>query len=727
MAQPGRSGTDWYQKTWREQQGRPPGPTPRPPGPAPRPPGPAPRPPGPAPRPGPNPRPPGPRPRQPQDFQNNSRYQNPDGRYNPNDYEEPPRPQYPQDHFVPDPEDQYREPPNQYSESETQESNWSEENRTEWERALREELRLAREENARIYNEFQEYVEAQSRPPMPRAKSLFDIGKEEKEKVDAKYPFGSKFSMLPPQQQQVANLDSEITERQKMINMMASVIALNDEDGSEADKKAILNQMKKQYQESVGAIHHLRKDVDSAKTLASKFETCLDMPNLDPPPPDFRRDPKDLDFLNILKYTGKFNPSSTNEAKFRHYWDKILVIGQDKYYSEADYKKILSYVLHGEALSDLKNMNHRGASLEEIVNRLATLYDQVDTIDDHKHNVDNFVRQKNETVSKAMTRAKTLIEKLAPLHSRAAWPEKCEDMGKAILKQIVNQDTRVALDMEEQKMIRAGASLSLKQMTNLAFDHEKYNKLIPTKDVATTFQVASMTPRAVTGRDEEKAFLRKELSITKTLDEKLSKLAEQNEEVLQIAAANFANRGRTSEKFSKNKYGDKPTTRSLSWHQRKKAAEGAMPDGDELMQFDDSPVSADKPQGQGFKKQFPQKPLVPQKQQWQKPQQQQQQQQQWKSQKQDQQPQEVKPKFYQKDNPGVLNKNGFPKTSFAPKMFHQNGYHYFQCACSSWHLQGSSCPKQQFQSNVIQMTEDDDDEEEQEEHEDDAQFEDSEN
>jgi hypothetical protein len=39
--------------------------------------------------------------------------------------------------------------------------------------------------------------------------------------------------------------------------------------------------------------------------------------------------------------------------------------------------------------------------------------------------------------------------------------------------------------MEEMKMIRAGASLTLRQMIKHAFDHEKYHKLIPTKEVTT--------------------------------------------------------------------------------------------------------------------------------------------------------------------------------------------------------------------------------------------------
>jgi hypothetical protein len=41
-----------------------------------------------------------------------------------------------------------------------------------------------------------------------------------------------------------------------------------------------------------------------------------------------------------------------------------------------------------------------GNSLTEIVNGLAALYDDVETLDDLKHQVDNFSRAKNETIIK---------------------------------------------------------------------------------------------------------------------------------------------------------------------------------------------------------------------------------------------------------------------------------------------------------------------------------------
>ncbi len=229
------------------------------------------------------------------------------------------------------------------------------------------------------------------------------------------------------------------------------------------------------------------------------------------------------------------------------------------------------------------------------MNGLAALYDDVKTLEDFKHQVDNFARAKNETITKAMTRAMNLIEKLSPLHAKGSWLNRKEDMEKSILKQIVDEKTRIFIDMEETKMIRAGASLTIKQIVKHAFDHEKYHKSIPTKEVNTTFQVASMTPRTKPLKDDEKAHLRKELSIAKGLEEKLEKLMEATH--MQKAAAHFKERARNAENFNKKKSFEKaqPQSRSASASSQKSSG-STLPDDDDLMDFLEIKNRADKPQ-----------------------------------------------------------------------------------------------------------------------------------
>jgi hypothetical protein len=92
--------------------------------------------------------------------------------------------------------------------------------------------------------------------------------------------------------------------------------------------------------------------------------------------------------------------------------------------------------VYGVAITDLKSLIQGGNNLTEIVNGLATLYDEVENLDDFKHQVDNFARAKNETIIKAMTRAMNLIEKLSPLNAKVSWLDRKED----ILKQIVDKN-----------------------------------------------------------------------------------------------------------------------------------------------------------------------------------------------------------------------------------------------------------------------------------------------
>ena len=379
--------------------------------------------------------------------------------------------------------------------------------------------------------------------PMPRSKSLYELGDELRTQVRAKLQFGSRLSMLPPQQQQVVNLATNLEEKQHNLSMLTSLISVTENTNVDGKNNVLLAKLRRQYLEKIEGIEVLRNEVQSAKDLSSKFEISLPMPDFTNPG-GYRFNPQCMDQKEIFRVAGKFNPETTTEFKFSDFWRKIVKYGLDKNMSEQDYIRVLELSLYGTAMSALEARQMKGESLEEIVNGLAAQYEDINTIDDYKMQVDNFTRKKDETITRAMSRATNLIQYLSPLHSKAAWPEKSEDMGIAILKQIVNSSTRIHIDWEEQNMIRAGGSLSLRQLIKSAFDHEKYHKSIPTKDLQTTFQVASMTPRTSIHKDEEKMFLRKEHSVSKNLDDKLAKILQlQQENAIQIAAANFKQRG----------------------------------------------------------------------------------------------------------------------------------------------------------------------------------------
>ena len=193
-------------------------------------------------------------------------------------------------------------------------------------------------------------------------------------------------------------------------------------------------------------------------------------------------------------------------------------------------------------------------------------------------------------------------------------------MGIAILKQIINSATRNPIDTKHSRVIRAGGRLSLRQMIKSAIDHEKSHKSIPTMEIQTTFHVASMTSRSLIHKDEEKAFLRKDYSITKNLDEKMDQLLQAQQEGFQIAADNFKQRGRTPENFNKFKLHSRSASASSQ-----RSNGGALSDGDGKMQTDDSPARVNKkpyeqrqkPRFQMSTKKFEIQALYPVKKPWQ--------------------------------------------------------------------------------------------------------------
>ncbi len=147
--------------------------------------------------------------------------------------------------------------------------------------------------------------------------------------------------------------------------------------------------------------------------------------------------------------------------------------------------------MYGIAITDLMSLIEGGNNLTKIVNGLAALYDDVETLDNFKHQVDNFARAKIETITKAMTRAMNLIEKLSPLHAKGSWLNRKRTWVIPSSNKLSTKKNRIFINMEETKMIRAGASLTLKQIVKHAFDHEKYHKSIPTKEVNTTKKLIS--------------------------------------------------------------------------------------------------------------------------------------------------------------------------------------------------------------------------------------------
>ena len=123
-----------------------------------------------------------------------------------------------------------------------------------------------------------------------------------------------------------------------------------------------------------------------------------------------------------------------------------------------------------------------------------------------------------------MARANKLIRRLEPLSDEAAWPETFNNMRKSILRQVVNAPTRAHIDLEEARLVKAGASLDVptKDVPTI------YQVATPTKDVPTIYQVATLTPKKsaieITKTEHQLNHLKAEFSQAQNWEQKLDEV-----------------------------------------------------------------------------------------------------------------------------------------------------------------------------------------------------------
>ena len=388
-----------------------------------------------------------------------------------------------------------------------------------------------------------------------------------------------RLALLPQQQQQVKNLKDnyqtanvEFEARKLNINLFEAINAklnLGLENVLQQTKKLHLQQARKLAEEKLR--------LERADILASKFKAALEMPDFIRPPDSYRREQNLMDKKNIVRMVQSYDDTDAKSTRtFKLVWSEILNFGRGEYLNEEEYKRILSVVLHGNIAEDFRNMDKENKSLKDIVDELCILYDTTQNLDDYQNEVDNFKRDKNENIKKTMARANKLIRRLEPLSDEAAWPETFNNMRKSILRQVVNAPTRAHIDLEESRLVKAGASLDVESLVQMAHEYERYNNAIPTKDVPTIYQVATLTPKKsaieITKTEHQLNHLKAEFSQSQNWEQKL-------DEVIQLAtnAAQYRDRGRSTER----KPGYKKS--GTSTYKYPKKENKPIPDGDEPM------------------------------------------------------------------------------------------------------------------------------------------------
>jgi hypothetical protein len=365
-----------------------------------------------------------------------------------------------------------------------------------------------------------------------------------------------RMSMLPQQQQQVKNLKDNLSvahvdlEACKLhINLFEAInqkLNLGLEDDLERSKHIHLQQAMRLEEE--------KQRLQKADNLASKFTAALEMPKIVQPPVGFRRETNLLDKKNMVRMITPYDDTSLNSTRsFKLVWTKILNFGRGEYLNKDDYKTILSIILRGNIAEDFRIMDKEGKSLKDIVDELCVLYDTTQTLEDFQKEVDDFKQEKNENLKKSMARANKLTRRLEPFSTEAARPETYNNMWKAILRQVVGPATRAHIDMEEHRLIKAGAVYDVDSLIKVAHEYGSYHNAIPTKDIQTVYQVASMAPRKspmeITRTEDQLNYLKSEMSQNKGWEAKL-------EEVIQIAAnaASYKDRSRSLNNKSKSNF-----------------------------------------------------------------------------------------------------------------------------------------------------------------------------
>ena len=304
-------------------------------------------------------------------------------------------------------------------------------------------------------------------------------------------------SMLPHNEFVIDNLKQEITREEEQLNNQLINIDLHEASMTEeqAENNPLLQRLKDAYITGAEKLAYKKAQIQKAQTVASSYSSNLEMPSYSRPPRDYTAPRDVLDPTKIIKTISIFDDEDQKSRHFRHVWTKILQYGKKHYLNEQEHKEVLGATLWGNSLEDFNRLDATGSTLKDIVDNLAKIYDKTPSIDDHRTEVDNFIRKKGESISQAMARATTLIHKLRPMSTEGGWPETRDNMRKSILKQIVQTATKSHLNYEESKMLSSGGICNIDSLIQIAHQYEQAMGKMPEKEIATAYQTASFAPK----------------------------------------------------------------------------------------------------------------------------------------------------------------------------------------------------------------------------------------
>ena len=309
------------------------------------------------------------------------------------------------------------------------------------------------------------------------------------------HQYADKFKMKSTQEEQLALISEKCksdrlsANTNKILLDMISDIArgnpINENKLLEANRQIVEQneQSKKREAQILGT-----------KVMAKHYDNKLDKPTNITNHSDYDiRTQRRLEPKNVTAAISSFNPESPT-SDFADTWRRILSYTRSYSISEESYVDILLLVCRGQAHKIVLEKSTDGSTLNEILEILESLYCTRKTILDDMKDLNTFKRKANESIHKAMARARILVDRLRHMYSAQSWSENCDRIMTSILKQIISTNTRKYVDIEESKKWKLGIVMDFATMLDMVDTYESTHDEIPKADMITSVNACSGVP-----------------------------------------------------------------------------------------------------------------------------------------------------------------------------------------------------------------------------------------
>ena len=262
--------------------------------------------------------------------------------------------------------------------------------------------------------------------------------------------------------------------------------------------------------------------LDRASKVVNYYETPITKPIYPDRDDTDRLPPVFFNLRELLMVTGYFDPTD-KEADFKHTWQKLLDYGTTNNFDEPHYLQALSAILKREAYETFSDFRSTNRSLDEILEYFAKVYTKKRSLLADRQAVDKFTRQKGESILVCMDRCIIAIDKLRHLYPEQGWPDMRQQMRRNILMQVIKEDTKRHIQMEEDDITEStGMPYDFDKLIRLADRYERHHNAAPKEELSTLFKVASgglhTKPPNPDKQNDQLTHLKKDQFLQKKLD-----------------------------------------------------------------------------------------------------------------------------------------------------------------------------------------------------------------